>query len=805
MPDRCTKFGQKALKPAVKSWKPAPSLQLAITLAAMSLLAKTVHADPQRDWALCALLTLLLRRSLPFDEQTLTQLLHVAETCVAWELPVGSVIGAVDRYVKQHGLPRAVRLRVESLHRIYHSKADYADERKVGKRIESILSCKDHPINPKAFELHTGEAWTDVMLVELGQLNDNAREHWHALLEHCQTARSSKPSKKWLKEANRLLDPIGTQPFVNVLCQTLAAIGEAGKSQVLNYGGWTHYSDPTEIHDTHVELLRGLVWTTSLVDNDALIAAVGDAAERCFKKIPNVGPRSPKIGNACLVALSSMATLTAVAQLGRLKARATHASTRKQIARALERVAATAGMTETDLEELAVPTFGFTEVGRYVEQVGEFIAEITVKPHGKPELWWTTGSGKRQKAVPASVKVDSAGELKSLKTKIKDITALMPSLRFRVEQLLRNPRSWSLVEFRNRFLDHPLVGVIARRLIWNFGPPEAPVAAFTSAGEFVDASGKAVDWIDDETTVTIWHPLQASPAEVFQWRERLEQQQIVQPFKQAHREVYILTDAERETHDYSNRFAAHILRQHQFSALCDQRGWRYRLQGEWDSSNAPFLELPRHDLYVEFWVEPVENREVSEARIFVYVATDHVRFSRPGVDVPLPLEDVPPCVFSEVMRDIDLFVGVASVGNDPEWADGGMQAFDGYWHDYAYGRLSQTAVTRKEVLQRVIPRLRIAEQCRFGDKFLIVEGRLRTYKIHLGSGNVLMLPNDQYLCVVPKRGGTTKQTDGIYLPFEGDSLLSVILSKAFLLADDDEIKDPSIAHQIGKMVLDPPR
>ena len=45
---------------------------------------------------------------------------------------------------------------------------------------------------------------------------------------------------------------------------------------------------------------------------------------------------------------------------------------------------------------------------------------------------------------------------------------------------------------------------------------------------------------------------------------------MTQPIKQAHREIYLLTDAERQTQSYSNRFAAHILRQHQFTALCQQ-------------------------------------------------------------------------------------------------------------------------------------------------------------------------------------------------------------------------------------------
>lgn len=39
-------------------------------------------------------------------------------------------------------------------------------------------------------------------------------------------------------------------------------------------------------------------------------------------------------------------------------------------------------------------------------------------------------------------------------------------------------------------------------------------------------------------------------------------------------------------------------------------------------------------------------------------------------------------------------------------------------------------------------------------------------------------------------------TGALFLPFEGDSVLSIILSKAFLLADDARITDPSITRQI---------
>jgi hypothetical protein len=49
---------------------------------------------------------------------------------------------------------------------------------------------------------------------------------------------------------------------------------------------------------------------------------------------------------------------------------------------------------------------------------------------------------------------------------------------------------------------------------------------------------------------------------------------------------------------------------------------------------------------------------------------------------------------------------------------------------------------------------------------------------------------------VPRQ--TTGGGERVFLPFEGDGTLSVILSKAFLLADDARITDPSITSQLKK-------
>lgn len=45
------------------------------------------------------------------------------------------------------------------------------------------------------------------------------------------------------------------------------------------------------------------------------------------------------------------------------------------------------------------------------------------------------------------------------------------------------------------------------------------------------------------------------------------------------------------------------------------------------------------------------------------------------------------------------------------------------------------------------------------------------------------------------RGTADSFSHKVFLPFEGDNMLAIILSKAFLLADDKSIKDPTITQQ----------
>jgi hypothetical protein len=671
------------------------------------------------------------------------------------------------------------------------------------------------------FMLVPGEAWSDVVNLEISRMKPEERSKWIELLRHAGGASSARPSEKWRKNATERLKAVGAKKVAAALLRWLPLVNE--QRTIITFGSdWT-------FHEENSTCLRGLLWLTPELVSAEMIRCVSNVATSCYRKIPGTGPRAVKIANAAVYALSQMGSLEAVGQLGILQAKVKFGTAQKEIEKAFRAAAEELKVPADEIQEMAIPTYGLTEVGLAEEKLGECTARLRVTGTTSTEIEWVKGDGKLQKGVPAAVKENFGDELKELKAAAKDIERMLPAQRERIDTMFLQEKSWPVSVWRERYLDHPLVGVLARRLLWEFGKRggeakgladrlSALHAGIWHDGKIVDLDLREIS-LDGDVTVRLWHPIGKEIEEVMAWREWLDTQQIQQPFKQAHREVYVLTEAERRTRTYSNRYAAHVLKQHQFNALCALRGWKNKLRMMVDDEYPPAtLHLPKWGLRAEFWIEGAGTEygtDTNESGAFLRVTTDQVRFYREGAvqrtahaggggyhpgfggrdAEPLALEEIPPLVFSELMRDVDMFVGVASVGNDPTWSDGGPNGqYRDYWGAVSFGELNGSAKTRKEVLERLVPRLKIGKLCTFEERFLVVKGKMRTYRIHLGSGNILMEPNDQYLCIVAKQG---EVEDGkVLLPFEGDRTLSVILSKAFLLAADDKIKDETITRQI---------
>lgn len=650
------------------------------------------------------------------------------------------------------------------------------------------------PVNP-------GEPWADRLLDHLAAASEEGRVAWRVLIPPVAEARRPSLSARRRRAVAAALADLGPEEFAAVMGELLPLFGASRSSHLdADRPADQPMADADTVPDYYnVLMLRALVTALQLCPpSEATARHLGALVDAALRRVPIHGPRCPVLANAAVATLAALDGDAALGQLARLSARLKAKAPLRAVEKALTARAETSGVTRADLDELAVPDYGLTEVGRRVERLGGAIARLDVEG-GEVRLRWQDARGRTVASPPAEVRREHPDALAELRGAAKDVGRMLSAQRDRLDRLYLARRSWSAAAWRTRYLDHPLVGTLSRRLVWLVdGVP------CCWAGGALRAVDDAEVFVPDDAPVELWHPIGREVAEVLAWRDFLERHGITQPFKQAHREVYPLTDAERATGTYSNRLAAHLLRQHQMHALAGGRGWddRHRIAADVDERPAS-LALPAWGLRAAFWCRGVGD-EVSDAGAFLYLSSDRVVF-HPAEDAAgheaLPLAEVPELVFSEVMRDVDLFVGVASIGNDPDWDPDALAGHRAaaYWHDYGFGELTAAARIRRDLLVRLVPRLAIADRCEVADRFLHVRGDVCSYRIHLGSGNILISPRDAYLCIVPDRSGQARAGE-VALPFEGDRTLALILSKAFLLADDSRITDPTILSQLRPAV-----
>jgi len=763
------------------------------------------EADRRKKHIRLAFVEQLFRHKLVLDADDI-ELLTVAFTNYnvysnidVFRWPVKSFVSLIQKKYQGLALPHQVEIALRKLQdRVNHSK-NYDNRKECPKLTEQIAVILykpegTEPIIKPAFFLGEDDFATYANKL-ISDLPDAEKPKWYQLIAFCQKASGGKPSKKFLDKGVTIVKELGMEKFQATIKNWSAFIVRL--KEKVNNGPYaiTH----TFIADVNAECLKGFIWLCSNFNDAELLQSIAAVADRSYRKIPGIGQTASAIGNACVFTLYKSEGLGGIGHLSRLKLRTKQTSSQALIQRYIEAAATERGMPVEEFEDLAVDDFDLLngEIGFELEG---YKAVLKIEKVGKVNLNWYKSDGSPQKTDPVIVKEKQGEQLAKIKDIAKQIGTALSTQRDRLDLSLRTERKMTYDHFDTYYFNHGLISFIARKLIWRFEDQGQVIDALWLAGNWVNSFGEAVE-PGHNNMITLWHPATDTLENVRQWRDFLIAKEIQQPFKQAFREIYLLTDAEINTRSYSNRMAGHILKQHQFNSLAKSRNWRYSLQGAFDggSDGTAQITLPQSQLIAEYWTNSVGNeRDLSDSGIFNYVSTDQVRFKNMRTNEPLDLAFVPVVVFSEVMRDVDLFVGVASVGNDPTWRDnGGMPAYRDYWQAYAFGELTEVSKNRKEILERLLPRLKIAKVTEIKDKFLVVTGKKRVYKIHLGSTNILMEPNDQYLCIVPDRS-QKNIAENVFLPFEGDSGLSVIISKAFLLADDDKITDVTITRQIDR-------
>jgi hypothetical protein len=618
-----------------------------------------------------------------------------------------------------------------------------------------------------------------------------------ALLRHCAMAKAARPSAKWGRTCRSLLDDSdSTERSVHELLdlvvdtEPVAFMTDHGQHRRLLTSG-------------NDDLVRGLVWAAGVVDPDWLVPELEAVAGRCMRgsqgrTVRTTPVSGEKVPYACFQVLAQTGSPDAVGALGRLLSSTSNRTTRKRLLAELEGLASRLEVSVDDLLETSQPDWGLDASGSVRIDLGSIEAVLRLDNGTGVSVSWLV-DGKEAKRRPAGLSADAFAEVKERQAELRKAVAVE---RGRLEAYLVSGREWPLDEFHERLMVYPLSGWFARRLFWEVRPlrGEPVIGLPTDRPDRFDTKSGSVE-VDGEAMVAMWHPIRSDADEVRALRELAASLGLVQPFRQVWRETYRPDEVELGTGLYSSRFAAHIVRFHQFYGLARERGWWGGfLSGSWDGGQAAVAQRDFGAAGIQAqWT--IGMFDQGDTRHVVDLAvTDRLSFVPLGEKdpAPIPIAEVPAVVFSEAMRDLDLFASVSTVANDPFWLEklyAGSRPVQEYWEAMASGGFAEAVSHRREALGALLGDLPDADRFELGQRELVVRGTFRTYHVDLATANVRMDPPGRWLAFDAKIGARAP-TSGILPIVDDDVILGRVLARAALLARDDKITNPSLREQL---------
>ncbi|MCI0682309.1 MAG: DUF4132 domain-containing protein [Gemmataceae bacterium] len=393
-------------------------------------------------------------------------------------------------------------------------------------------------------------------------------------------------------------------------------------------------------------------------------------------------------------------------------------------------------------------------------KAGPVAASLRVDKEGQVE-WSLMRDGKPLKSIPPAQKNDK--KLAELVERKKELVRSQSRMRRGLEDMMCRGDTFTGAELI-QLAQHPLLAPMLNRLVIAgegiLGYPEKKGLALRHH------AGK-LEPVKKSEVLRLAHPHDfLETGKWHLWQRDCFQREIVQPFKQIFRELYVVTAAEKKDGNLSRRYAGQQVQPRQAMALWASRGWKV--------SEEEGIKKTFHDLGVSASVGFLFTA-ATPAQVEGWTL-EAVVFSRVKDHKSLKLTDIPPRTFSEVMRDMDLVVSVAHRGGvDPEAS-------------------ASTVEMRGNLLREMCTLLKLTN-VRQKPPHILIDGQLGKYSIHLGSGGVHKLPGGA-LFIIPVHA---QHRGRLFLPFaDDDPKTAEILSKVLLLARDQEIQDPGILDQLRR-------
>lgn len=449
-----------------------------------------------------------------------------------------------------------------------------------------------------------------------------------------------------------------------------------------------------------------------------------------------------------------------------------------------QRRASEAAAVQIALQNMAINA-GYQDVTRLILRMESLVAQGMAdyfKPHevGEVSVWLemedggkcallVEKNGKQLKSVPAKLKKDEY--IVAITEAKKQMAEQARRTRAMLEDAMESQETYTYAEIQG-MLENPVIQDLVAALVFRVmdgGGVSDHTQEEQAAFGFVTAKG--MDIIGShhiepsgDTLLTVAHPFQMYKQGMWHTiQQYVFDNQIIQPFKQVFRELYVKTEEELNM-ERSLRYAGNQIQPRKTVACLRTRHWvadiEEGLQKVYYKENIVARIYALAD-----WFSPAD---IESPTLEWVVFTDR----KTGKD--LKLREIPDIIFSEVMRDVDLAVSVAHAGGvDPETSH-------------------STVEMRKAIAEFTMPLFKLTNVT-FAKNHAVIQGTRANYTVHLGSG-VVHQEAGPMINVLPVH---SQRRGRIFLPFvDDDPKTSEVLTKILFFAEDKKIKDPFILEQI---------
>ncbi|WP_335938652.1 DUF4132 domain-containing protein [Fusobacterium polymorphum] len=380
---------------------------------------------------------------------------------------------------------------------------------------------------------------------------------------------------------------------------------------------------------------------------------------------------------------------------------------------------------------------------------------IKIDDLGQSEIIYEK-AGKELKSLPTKLKKDKY--IEAIKEVHKNLKEQYRRSRKMLEEAMEDGTEFYGYEIEN-LMTNPVIAPILKSLVFKMG---------NDLGYYVDkklksAKKKSVT-VKDDSLLKIAHCFDLfESGEWSAYQKDIFDRELKQPFKQVFRELYVKT-VDEKGRDKSLRYAGHQVQPAKTVALLKTRRWI--IDGQEGLEKVYYKKNIIAKIFaLADWFSPadIEAPTLEEVQFF-----DRKTFK------PILIDDVPDLIFTEVMRDIDLVVSVAHIGDvDPE--------------------ASHSTIEMRKAIVEFNCKLFKLKNVTFTENHALIKGERAEYSIHLGSGLVHQKAGSA-INVLPVH---SQHRGRVFLPFiDDDPKTAEIMAKVLLFAQDDKIKDVFILEQI---------